>query len=934
MIAPPEAQALGAFADRLDGIRRGIEGTPHDSPGDLSPTRCTLDESQAEAEALGRPELVDALRRLGLMTEVWECLAADGTDSAREAAAFCAEASRRLADEVRGITAGDQAAWVVRESSRRWSDYLELLDPSDSGTPRAPLDVPDLDEAAPAFDPALLLQMLTGNIPPAEASPPPPPLSRGERGILGEGNGLAPPREVGPGPESPPPLIELDPEIREVFLADASDLFERIEALVLKLDGGHDQAGTLHELDRCYHTLKGAAGSVGLVQLAAQIHSLEDRLNAASGVATPELIDQLHESLKYFEGVLISLGQGKSVGHPSVTMWDQVRPRPTRLGNTPALDPGAAVAPPQATDGLIRVPSGKVDELMDLASELIGRRGLWAAQARSMKEFAATITNCRNRLSASVDRLRDLGPAGAASGLSTGKDPAGDVAWEGRRLAELAEDLAVVAEAARTSAVPLADDADALSRLSLQLWETLQAIRVVPAGCLFQRLARVARDAARIEGRDVEVVTLGDETGIDRTVQDKAFEPLLHVVRNAVGHGIEPAEDRVKGGKPASGRVTLRARREGNTLVLSVQDDGRGLDYAAIAAKGRRLGLIGAGEEPSLERLNALVFQAGFSTRQEANAISGRGVGMDVVAQEVGLLRGTIALASEPGLGTTLTICLPARLSLGQAMVVRVDGQAFALPFECIELAGPFEPETREGAGADATVRVREHRARLIDAREVLGLSSRPRASCPKLLLVQADGERLAIQVDAIDGPKELMIRPPGPLLAGHPVISGTSLSVSGELILVLNPSGLAGRLRPGLGLPPIAPARGPVAQPDPVLVVDDSVSVRRVAARQLRSLGFEVDEAFDGVEALRKMRGRSYRMILTDLEMPHMDGFELLGELRRSGALATTPVLVSSTRADPATRRRALELGARAFVAKPVGLDDLARAIGTLVGP
>ena len=570
---------------------------------------------------------------------------------------------------------------------------------------------------------------------------------------------------------------------------------------------------------------------------------------------------------------------------------------------------------------------------MDLASELIGRRGLWAAQARSMKEFAATITNCRNRLTASVDRLRDLGPTGAAPGLATGRDPAGDVAWEGRRLAELAEDLAVVAEAARTSAIPLADDADALSRLSLQLWETLQAIRVVPAGCLFQRLARVARDAARIEGRDVEVVTLGDETGIDRTVQDKAFEPLLHVVRNAVGHGIEPAEDRIKGGKPASGRVTLRARREGNTLVLSVQDDGRGLDYAAIAAKGRRLGLIGAGEEPSLERLNALVFQAGFSTRQEANAISGRGVGMDVVAQEVGLLRGTIALASEPGLGTTLTLRLPARLSLGQVMVVRVDGQAFALPFECIELAGPFEPETREGTGADATVRVREHRARLIDAREVLGLSSRPRASCPKLLLVQADGERLAVQVDAIDGPKELMIRPPGPLLAGHPVISGTSLSVSGELILVINPSGLARQLRRGPGPAASAPARGPVARPDPVLVVDDSVSVRRVAARQLRSLGFEVDEAFDGVEALRKMRGRSYRMVLTDLEMPHMDGFELLAELRRSGALATTPVVVSSTRADPATRRRALELGARAFVAKPVGLDELARAVGTLVG-
>jgi len=144
MTPTTETEALGAFADRLDGLCRGIEGTPHDSPGDLSPTRCLLDESQAEAEALGRPELVDALRRLGLMTEVWECLAAEGTGSAREAAEFCAEASRRLADEVGGSAAEGQAAWVVRESSRRWSDYLELLEPSDAATPRTPIDEPDL----------------------------------------------------------------------------------------------------------------------------------------------------------------------------------------------------------------------------------------------------------------------------------------------------------------------------------------------------------------------------------------------------------------------------------------------------------------------------------------------------------------------------------------------------------------------------------------------------------------------------------------------------------------------------------------------------------------------------------------------------------------------------------------------------------------------
>jgi HPt (histidine-containing phosphotransfer) domain-containing protein len=413
MTAPPEAQAVGAFADRLDGLRRRLEGTPHDLPGDLSPIRRSLDETQGEAEALGRPELVDALRRLGLMTEVWECLAADGPDAAREAAGFCAEASGDWPP--RSVTARREARRHGSSASRRdaGATTSTCSNRPNRRRPLAPLDDPGLDESPPAFDPALLLQMLTGK-PPEESSSL--TLSRGERvpggrvrgpgaeigtALAEERTGQTPdeepagvteailpgaiaasnpepltrppvrlsPRERGNhgqqnGAASPPTaLIELDPEIREVFLADASDLFERIEALVLTLGAGHDQAGTLHELDRCYHTLKGAAGSVGLVDLAAQIHSLEDRLTEASGVATPGLIDLLHESLGYFEGVLISLGQGKAVDHPSVTMWDQVRPRPTRLGHTPSPPPGdepeasrlppasATAAAPQATDG-------------------------------------------------------------------------------------------------------------------------------------------------------------------------------------------------------------------------------------------------------------------------------------------------------------------------------------------------------------------------------------------------------------------------------------------------------------------------------------------------------------------------------------------------------------------------------------------------------
>ncbi len=749
---------------------------------------------------------------------------------------------------------------------------------------------------------------------------------------------------------------EIDAEFREAFLSEALDLFERIESLILSLSRGSGHEDALHELGRCFHTLKGAAGSVGLIELASRVHYLEEGLEDAAGHVTPELLTQLHQTLSHLEGVLDSLRQGSGSGHRPERCAEHVpapavnrdRPESPREGPRTSAPRGEEEKPvgdePLATepaDGPIRIPSSRMDELMDLASELIARRGVWAAQAERLKEFAAMIRACRNDLQIRLDGLNELGlgrMAQAEAGRRTieggadraAKGGACGVATVVLRLAEQVDDLVVLTEAAQAQALPLADDSDTLVRLTLQLWETLQSIRIVPIRGLFQRLARVAHDAARIEGREVEVVMLGEETGLDRAVQDKAFEPLLHIVRNAVGHGIESTADRTKAGKPTTGRLTLEACREGNTLVISVQDDGRGLNYEAIAEKGRRLGLLGPDDAASPEQLSALIFRSGFSTRAEANAISGRGVGMDVVAQEVRRLRGVTELTSQPGLGTRLTIRLPARLALEQAMIARVAGQAFAIPITLIEHAQAFEPGDVLGTGSLATVWVRDHRVPLIVAREALGFSPTAPALCPKLLLVRAEGEALALLFDAIEGTCELVIKPLGPLLAGHPVIWGTSLSLTGDVIFVINPSGLFHWLceRGGAAVPTEEPA----PRPAPVLVVDDSISVRRVVSRQLRMLGLEVEEVSNGVEALGKLSTRPYSMVLTDLEMPRMDGFELLAEMRRSPGLAGMPVIVASTESRPVTRRRALALGAQAFVAKPIDQDELARVAGTLL--
>jgi chemotaxis protein histidine kinase CheA/CheY-like chemotaxis protein len=956
MSSSAASRAVDPFGGRADALRDRFLQVAPAGPESWSDLRRDLETLQSDLEKDDRAAAAEATRRIALLAEVWECLSAESAPAAAEIAEFCARALEHLASVTHEEEAIGALDWILDESQSRWSSYLGLLD--EQLAPSAAEEI--IDELSPPeeepaeIDAAHLLRMLIGSASPPTSPDPEPPPARPLEPAPEPGSAPEPARPAGCGAgagagagrelleqfPSPPARVEIDPELREAFLAEASDLFDRIGDLVLGLGRQGDQSEALHELCRCFHTLKGAAGSVGLLELASLVHSLEERLSGCStGTASDELIDLLHGGLRYLEELLEVLRQGPAAGRgpePALApepSWPAAERSPAARDEKP-VEESVPVPAAAAAEGPLRVPSARIDDLMDLASELITRRGLWTVQAESMKEFAGQARACRNRLMASIERFHDIGLAREdGGGAASAQDARADAPWLLRRLAEQAEDLAVLADTAQAATILMADHRDVLDRLTLQLWESLQAIRITPVRALFQRLARVAHDAARVEGRQVEVVMAGEENGLDRAVQDKAFEPMLHLVRNAVGHGIEPAADRAKANKPSAGRVTLAARREGNTLLLAVSDDGRGLDYEAIEAKGRRLGLIGPDEVPSRNRLNSLVFQSHFSTREAANAISGRGVGMDVVAQEVSRLHGTIELDSQAGRGTQFTLRLPVRLALEQVMIVRVDGQPFALPVSLVTLVQVFDPADQRGSGAETTVAVRGRDVPLIDAREALGFSTTPRTSNPKLLLVRADDDALALLVDSIDGTCELVLKPLGSLLAGHPVISGTGQSIGGEVILALNPTGMIRWMRAGAGLASTA-NRKATARQAPILVVDDSISVRRVVTRNLRTLGYAVEEVSNGLEALGRLRSKSYAMVLTDLEMPHLDGLELLAELGRLQLHGAVPVVVASTKNDPETRRRVLDLGARAFLTKPVESDELARLIRSLLEP
>lgn len=944
MNGPSEAPSNTGSLEWLVRLRdrlAGVDSIPEGWPSELRATLASwLDEEAGSSDAAPGA----ATGRLLLMAEVWECLADDHGAEATSPARFFAEALDRLVRALPSREHGPATAWILDESAAGWGEYLALLDPSLDLEPASELwgeDLPDpkADDAEPAIDLTALFRTITGAGSIVEAAEirhdPPQPMPEPGPAAVERDEARLCDQEVAPARVSPSDEhaeidlgrevlgLGLDPEIRTAFAADVSDLFGRIQGLVLGL-GGDDDAVKLHELGRCYHTLKGAAGSVGLTGLASEIHALEDRLEQDRGRVSDEFARVLERSLGRIEGVLAALAVPGPEGGPG-----------GGASGAGALPEGAGAIEPthnpgsEESDAPIRVPAERFEELTELCSELLTRRRAWADHAARVLQLADAARACSLRLRTSVDLLEEgtlrKGRRGETGGLR-GEDLSGFV----RRMTEQAEDLSALATTAKEAAVPAEEEAEAVSRLALRLWGALQSVRLIPVRELFRRLVRVARDAARVEGRVIAVDLIGEDTVADRVLLDKAYEPLIHIVRNAVGHGIEPPEDRVHAGKSATGRITLEARREGNTLSIVVQDDGRGLDYDAIAAKGRRLGLLGPGENPGAERLHALIFQPGFSTRAEANAISGRGVGMDVVAREVEHLRGRVDLSSRAGLGTRLSLRLPARLSLEHVMLVRVGGQAFAIPTDAIDSIHRDEgyAPVVVGNGSPQIAMVGDRRLPVADLGAILGIPDHAESRCPTFLVVGSASEPMALRVDRIDGALELVIRPLGPLLTGHTAFSGVGLTIAGEIIPSLEVAGLLRLARDGAtsAIPPGARDRAKV------LVVDDSLSVRRLASRNLRALGLEVEEASDGEQALGKLRSRTYRLILSDLEMPKMDGFALLAELGRTGTLGKTPVIINSTRSDQETRRRVLAMGARAFVPKPVDAEELASVVGAIL--
>jgi chemosensory pili system protein ChpA (sensor histidine kinase/response regulator) len=497
-------------------------------------------------------------------------------------------------------------------------------------------------------------------------------------------------------------------------------------------------------------------------------------------------------------------------------------------------------------------------------------------------------------------------------------------------------------------------DIDEFTKLAHHLQDEITAARMVPIGNLYTRLSRTVRDASKAAGKPIELVLEGSETELDNNIIQQISDPLTHLVRNAVAHGVEDAAVRREIGKSETGRITVRAYHRGNQIFVEVEDDGRGIDYEKV-----RLGIVESGALSEMgaaaladRELREYLFRPGFSTASSTSELAGRGVGLDVVRSNVHALNGEIDVRSELGHGACFTVKVPLTLIISQALFVRCGKTVFALPLAAVEEIRRLRVFDVEDVGGKLLTRVRDVITEVIRLDVQLGLSPlEPTNGYFHMVIAKVAGKQVGVVVDEVLGKDEIVIKNLGPYLRRVRLFPGTTIASDGSLILLIDVNRLVAGERASLHGAPASPAArvfGPGAEavaagsipsaavePDTaervVVIADDSISVRKFIGRMLEKSGYRVRLAADGLEAAEIIAQVGCELLITDLEMPRMNGYELMAHLRQNAA--TFPVLVVTSRAGAKHRDRAVKEGAAAFLTKPVQEDQLLSIVESLIG-
>ena len=602
--------------------------------------------------------------------------------------------------------------------------------------------------------------------------------------------------------------------------------------------------------------------------------------------------------------------------------------------------------------GQVRVSTGLLSNLVNYAGEVSIARARMEQQVYSFRdnltELARNITRFRDQIreleiqseSQILYRLEQQGEAVASQ--DTDFDPLEfdrftKLQQLSRQLAESLHDLTTIQGGLGNFIGEAQTALQQQARINTELQEGLMRTRLVGFNTLAGRLRHIVRTTARELGKRAELNLVGAEVEVDRNVLERMVGPFEHMIRNAIDHGMEPENTRVRAGKPAVGRITIATAQEASEVVIRFADDGAGLNIEAIRTKAIERGMMPKDATLSEEELIQFILAPGFSTAREITHFSGRGVGMDVVHNEVKQLGGSMSVDSQRGAGTTFIIRLPLTLSITQALMVHVGDQLFAVPLAAVVniVEYPIEKLNNIAVGKNPLLNYRDQVYPYMHLGTRLGLAGvQQREHKVPILLVRTGTREVAIQVDGLRGTREAVIKALGPQLAELKGLAGATILGDGRVVLILDVAGLWYRgdtihfERAGGAKVAVEEAR---ARPV-VMVVDDSLTVRKITSKHLQRRGLDVMVAKDGVDAVEQLRERVPDLLLVDIEMPRMDGYELSARVRSDSRLKHIPIIIITSRAGTKHRQKALELGVDMYMSKPYQEEELFKNIDSLL--
>jgi len=457
--------------------------------------------------------------------------------------------------------------------------------------------------------------------------------------------------------------------------------------------------------------------------------------------------------------------------------------------------------------------------------------------------------------------------------------------------------------------------------------------RTIPFANLEERLYRIARQTARELDKKIHLDISDSHIELDRSVLERISAPLEHLLRNAIGHGIESSATRQATGKPETGQISIALRQESNEIAIVIRDDGAGLDLEKLRTRGIEKGLLDPARTASPEELADLIFAPGVSTADSVTEIAGRGVGMDVVRSEIIAIGGHIETRTVSGQGTAFSIFLPLTLAVAQAVLVRAGSGIFAISSAMIEQIIRVQPDALETARRENKVQYRDNDYPLHTLSALLGESSATSTQdYSTLLLLRSGLQRIALHVDELLRNQEIVVKHLSPQLARVPGVTGATVLGDGRVVLIINPVPLTQRAAPVVRAPTIPAEQAASASMPTVMVVDDSLTVRKITSQLLEREGYQVMTAKDGVDALEQMKKRLPDLMLVDIEMPRMDGFELSSRVRQDSRSASLPIVIISSRTAEKHRNRAQQIGVNAFLGKPYQEAELLAQLATYV--